>query len=106
MPVSPDDVEAKRIRAVRLAPLKDSDAWQELRNVVAERKEFHLKRLLPDLLGDPRNTPPVDQRKLDWLSGYVAGAEDLLERPELAEQFFASAFAKLARAELARKENE
>lgn len=100
MPRAPsaDEVEAARERAARLAPLKESLAWKELRVVVAERQERHQKMLMRHLLSGK----PVDQRYIDRMAGYLDGMNDLLNDPEKSDNDFVSALSRYEKAELAK----
>lgn len=73
------EVEEKRRL---LASITDHPAWSELRSHYEELEE---KQALA--WGRQRLTgKPLDQREIDWASGYWAGVRAVLASPERAEE--------------------
>ena len=97
--VSADQLALTEQRAVRLRGLREHPGWAELESVIAERKEFHYRKLHRALI----EGEVVDQRLIDRMAGYFDACEDLLKRPDMANRAFASALARYQKAELAKE---
>jgi hypothetical protein len=66
-----------------LAVLEQHPSWAALKNVVAEKQDKFEYELVRALL---HSKGMVDQRRLDYLRGFVEGMRWFLEQPGLAEK--------------------
>ena len=72
-------------RAERMGGLKEAAGWQELRAELERRCQRDTKRLVTRYL---RSGELVNQREIDYVRGFWAGAEWILDNPEMAEATF------------------
>jgi hypothetical protein len=68
-------------RAAGLKPLVESEAWAELRLLVAERKEAHFRSMTTRLM----NGTLIPDAEVHRTAGFFKGMETLLDYPELSQ---------------------
>lgn len=81
-PPDPDAVAALRDRTVKLSQLREHPSWPELRSCLEERKTKTFAGIQRQLVSGVA----IDQRWLDRVAGFFAGAEWLLDNPDMTEQ--------------------
>ncbi len=76
-------LDRERERRFRLAALKQSESWGELREFYEERLRKDCETLGRQLIA---GTSPADQRVIDFKRGFWAGIRAILDTPEAAER--------------------
>lgn len=81
-------------RARRLGSIKQHPAWPELREELGRKKARTQKSFQARHFTSSHLAAPVDQREIDFLNGFFAGAEWILDNPEQAEDTLKAALRK------------
>lgn len=71
--------------------LSEHQGWRHLRKKIAEQQDRFAENIARRILAGGE----VDQREIDFMRGYIAGAAFVIERPEVAERSLEAA-ARLA----------
>lgn len=83
--LSEQKIQTIGARAERLARVKETEGWQELREEFERKQTRYFEKLAKDLI---RGDVPED---LEYQRGFWAGAKWILDNPEKAIQSFESA---------------
>lgn len=86
-----DEVRVKGDLARELSKLRDHPSWETLRSEYEKVRREEEERLLRKLTASGINAAPIDQREIDYRRGFWAGAQWLLDNPDLADAALAAA---------------
>lgn len=81
-------------RAQGLSDLKKHPSWPVLRGIFDKRKKLFFERLAHQLMQGGITSTPIDQREIDYQRGFWAGAQWILNNPEMAERSLETALRK------------
>lgn len=84
-------------RAQELGKLKEHESWSALRTEFDRKKDKHTRRLVKLVMA--RETAAITQREIDYVSGFWAGAEWILDNPDCAEDALVAALKKASNLE-------
>lgn len=73
-------------QAQTLSELKKHPSWRLLRQIFERKQTKYFDALASRLMRGGIDSPPLDQRELDYQRGFWAGARWILDNPEQAER--------------------
>lgn len=92
MGIDAEVLARKKLRAARLAELRDHPSWAELQVVLNERRDRVFESMRRQLMAGE----PADQRYIDRVAGFFVGAQWILDNPDMAENALERAVHKAA----------
>lgn len=95
--VDADTIRVLGDRARELAKLADHPSWPVLKGEMARVRGVYQARLARRLTTGGINASPLDQREIDYQRGFFAGAQWILDNPEMAEATLAKALERRER---------
>lgn len=84
-------------RARELAKLMEHPSWDLLRLELDAKRSQFMARKTRELISGGIHADPVNQREIDYQRGFFAGAEWILNNPEMAEATLKKALERMGR---------
>lgn len=88
-PRRPSPLRSPKVRELgdsvrELAKLVEHPSWPALRSEFDKRKDTYVQKIARDYTAGGIDAKPIDQRQIDYIRGFLRGAQAVLDTPENA----------------------